>query len=544
MEKSSLLTEKNTIIKTKIHQQSKTATFFICILVGVVLLVLPFVRDSIFIPPLFASSFISSASILISFGDFITAYLLFGQFRHTRTLPIAILAATYLFGGLICIPHTLTLPEIFSTNGSLHAETQTAIWLYVFWHAGLSIGFLIYVISNKFHQKTAFSIHKTHLILVLLLASMLALTSICYFISAYQSSFLPILIDAKDFTPMIISGIGPGLLLVTLLACAAVFFLLPHETLLYGWIRVTTVASLLDVTMILYSGSRYSIGWYISRSNSVITALVVLFALLYENNQLYEKVAEQNEILVKQQDLQNNFIAVVGHEFRTALTSIQGFSELMHVEDLSSDDVKEFAGDINTDVTRLNRLINDLLDLERMKSSSTTLHLSQIDINSLLTNVVERMQPVLTRKQLQFKLDLDIKLACLNGDPDKLIQLFLNLLNNAIKYSPKDSEIFIRSREENTMAHIMIQDQGRGIPADQLDKVFDRYVRVEMDVSRYVSGTGLGLTIVKQIVDLHQGQIWVESVLLQGSTFHVMLPLAIRSELVAVGQKLSSSKRA
>ncbi|HEY5005310.1 MAG TPA: HAMP domain-containing sensor histidine kinase, partial [Ktedonobacteraceae bacterium] len=243
-------------------------------------------------------------------------------------------------------------------------------------------------------------------------------------------------------------------------------------------------------------------------------------------------------------DLQNNFIAVVGHEFRTALTSIQGFSELMHVEDLSSDDVKEFAGDINTDVTRLNHLINDLLDLERMKSSSTTLHLSQIDINSLLTNVVERMQPVLTRKQLQFKLDLDIKLACLNGDPDKLIQLFLNLLNNAIKYSPKDSEIFIRSREENTMAHIMIQDQGRGIPADQLDKVFDRYVRVEMDVSRYVSGTGLGLTIVKQIVDLHQGQIWVESVLLQGSTFHVMLPLAIRSELVAVGQKLSSSKRA
>jgi two-component system sensor histidine kinase/response regulator len=543
MEKSSLPTEQkkqNINIKTKFYGQSKTATFFICILIGGVLLVSPFARGNISIPPLLTSSFISSVSILISFGDFITAYLLFGQFRHIRTLPIAILAATYLFGGLICIPHTLTLPGVFSTYGLLHAGTQTAIWLYVFWHAGLSIGILVYVISNKIQYKASLSIQKTHLILISLLASMLALTSLCYFISAYQSSLLPILINVKDFSPMIISGVGPGLLFVTLLACLAVFFWLPHETLLYGWIKVTAMASLLDVTMILYSGSRYSIGWYISRSNSVITALAVLFALLYENNQLYEKVAEQNEILVKQQDLQNNFIAVVGHEFRTALTSIQGFSELMHVEDLSPDDVKEFAGDINTDVTRLNRLINDLLDLERMKSSRTTLHLSQIEINSLLTNVTERMLPVLSRRQLQFKLDLDTRLACLNGDPDKLIQLFLNLLNNAIKYSPNDSEIFIRSREENNMAHIMIQDQGRGIPADQLDKVFDRYVRVEMDVSRYVSGTGLGLTIVKQIVDLHQGQVWVESVLLQGSTFHVMLPLVTRLELAAVGQKLSS----
>ncbi|MBA2393137.1 MAG: MASE4 domain-containing protein [Ktedonobacteraceae bacterium] len=132
--------EQNAVRKTIKCRQSRTATVFICILIGVVLLVLPFARNTIALPPLFTSSFISSADILISFGDFITAYLLFGQFRHLRTLSIAILAATYLFGGLICIPHTLTLPGVSAIDGLLHAEPQTAIWLYVFWHAGISTG--------------------------------------------------------------------------------------------------------------------------------------------------------------------------------------------------------------------------------------------------------------------------------------------------------------------------------------------------------------------------------------------------------------------
>jgi two-component system, OmpR family, sensor histidine kinase VicK len=119
------------------------------------------------------------------------------------------------------------------------------------------------------------------------------------------------------------------------------------------------------------------------------------------------------------------------------------------------------------------------------------------------------------------------------GDLDKLTQVITNLLSNAIKYSPKDGTIFVSSKKDSNMAHLLVRDQGMGISPEQLEHVFQRYSRIESLQTRYIGGLGLGLAIVRQIVEMHHGRVWVESQVGQGSTFHLTLPLANMLKLIA-----------
>jgi two-component system, sensor histidine kinase and response regulator len=509
--------------------QSAVTIMFVCILLGVVLFIVPFRYEK---GPE-SSTFLSSTSTLICLANLITAYVLFTQFLYTRLLHTAILAVAYLFSSLIIIPYALTFPAVISKSGLLGAGSQTAIWLYVFWHAGLSVGMLLYIILKKRSPGSLLSPRTTYLTLAILLVTVPALIILLTLLALHASSLLPPLIKDGYYWPMIDSHVGPLLCLINLLTCSLVFFLLNDKLLLHAWLKVTAVASLLDVSLLLFSGSRYSLGWYVSRINSVIAAAAVLFAILYEINQLYRRLKRQNDDLLKQQSIQDNFIAVIGHEFRTALTSIAGFSELMYLQNLPDEEIKEFSHDISVESARMNRLINELLDLERMKTGNTVLRLERIELNSLVAQVIQRMQPVFLSQKRHLSLDLDMNLPPLWGDLDKLTQVITNLLSNAIKYSPKDSTIFVSSKKDSNMAHLLVRDQGMGISPEQLEHVFQRYSRIESLQTRYIGGLGLGLAIVRQIVEMHHGRVWVESQVGQGSTFHLTLPLANMLKLIA-----------
>jgi PAS domain S-box-containing protein len=246
-------------------------------------------------------------------------------------------------------------------------------------------------------------------------------------------------------------------------------------------------------------------------------------ARLLEHEQMARAAqVEANERLRHLNELQNNFVAIVSHEFRTTLTSIMGFSELLHDQEWSPEDVKEYATDINTDAQRLNRMINDVLDLGQIQSGKMIFHLEQVDINALVKEVVERIRAVTHRIIL---LRQDASLLLIEGDRDKLIQVVTNLLTNAIKYSLKEDDILVISQKEDHNAHVSIQDRGIGIPEDALERIFDSYTRIDSEKTRYIQGTGLGLTIVHEIVMMHGGHVWAESTLGQGSTFHFTLPL-------------------
>jgi protein-histidine pros-kinase len=225
--------------------------------------------------------------------------------------------------------------------------------------------------------------------------------------------------------------------------------------------------------------------------------------------------------------LQSNFISVIDHEFRTALTSIEGFSGLLRDEDHSSADVKDYANDIYTDALRLHAMITNLLDLEQMQQGKMQLNLQWIDINALLTRITQSMG--LTTIRHTFHLHLDQIHPQIEGDENKLIQVITNLLSNAVKYSPEGGDIVITTSVEGAFIHLSIQDHGIGIAHTIIKDIFMPYHHIDAKATRHIQGTGLGLPIVKQIVEMHQGHIWVESVPGQGSLFHLLFPLRLRS---------------
>ena len=220
----------------------------------------------------------------------------------------------------------------------------------------------------------------------------------------------------------------------------------------------------------------------------------------------------------------SDFVSIVSHEFRTPLTGIQGFSEMMQNEDLTLDEMKEYAGDINKDAHRLNRMITEMLDLDKMESGRMEIHREAVDLNSIVNEAADRIRPNAPRHPVALRLDPLV--GEISGDRDKLTQVMANLLSNAVKYSPEGGEIVVSTRLEGSSVHIVVRDHGMGIPPAALETIFERYGRVESMATRHIQGTGLGLPIVREIVQLHGGAVWVESGVGEGSVFHVTLPRA------------------
>jgi PAS domain S-box-containing protein len=236
-----------------------------------------------------------------------------------------------------------------------------------------------------------------------------------------------------------------------------------------------------------------------------------------------ESQRSANATLEKLDRTKTEFLSIVSHEFRTALTGIQGFSELIRDGGLEPDEVRAYGGYIFNDADRVNRLIGDMLDLDRMESGRMSIRTADVDINEVLSDSIARAG---SSPSVEFKSDLDPRLPIVVGDRDRLVQVVSNLVNNAVKYSPDGGTVTLSSRAEEGFALVSVTDTGVGIPPDEISHVFERFRRVRSGAAQSIPGTGLGLTIVKQIVEMHGGKIWVESAVGHGSAFHFTLPLA------------------
>ena len=244
------------------------------------------------------------------------------------------------------------------------------------------------------------------------------------------------------------------------------------------------------------------------------------------SDQLAEALESQrsaNANLEKLDHTKTEFLSIVSHEFRTALTGIQGFSELIRDGGLEADEVRAYGGYIFNDADRINRLIGDMLDLDRMESGRMSMRSGDVDINEVLSEAMARAGTGVS--QVEFKSDLDPRLPIVMGDRDRLIQVVSNLVNNATKYSPDGGTVTLSTRSEGGYALVSVADTGLGIPPDEIGHVFERFRRVRSGAAQSIPGTGLGLTFVKQIVEMHGGKIWVESAVGHGSAFHFTVPL-------------------
>ena len=244
-------------------------------------------------------------------------------------------------------------------------------------------------------------------------------------------------------------------------------------------------------------------------------------------NEALDAQRQANANLEKLDKTKSEFLSIVSHEFRTALTGIQGFSELIRDGGLEADELRAYGGYIFNDADRVNRLVTDMLDLDRMESGRMSMRTADVDINDLLMEAISRAAPYAT--SVEFKSDLEPRLPIVTGDRDRLIQVVSNIVNNAVKYSPEGGTVTLSSRVDGRFALISVTDTGLGIPQEEIAHVFERFRRVRSGAAQSIPGTGLGLTIVKQIVEMHGGKIWVESAVGHGSSFHFTIPLAPES---------------
>jgi PAS domain S-box-containing protein len=227
--------------------------------------------------------------------------------------------------------------------------------------------------------------------------------------------------------------------------------------------------------------------------------------------------------------MKSSFVAMASHELRTPLTAIKGFSSTLLEgidEDMySKEDQREFLGIVVQECDRLRRLIDDLLNTSRIESGeSLRPNYTRFELEPLLEKAVMVQQQASSKHKVILKVHNELPDTII-GDQDKLDQILTNLLNNAIKYSPNGGDVLVHAKSEGDEILIGVQDQGMGIPKDHLMRVFERFHRVDNEDNRKIYGTGLGLFLVKHLVErVHLGQIWAESEVGVGSTFYVRIP--------------------
>jgi signal transduction histidine kinase len=232
-----------------------------------------------------------------------------------------------------------------------------------------------------------------------------------------------------------------------------------------------------------------------------------------------------NRVQTTQQS-QRDFVANVSHELKTPLTSIQGFSQAILDGTVDSEgSLQKAAGIIKSESDRMYRLVVDLLDLARFDAGTIVLDRRALDLNKILSGVVDQLIPQAAEAMVHLSLDVEPMPTCV-GDEDRLAQVFTNLVDNAIKNTPAEEIVHINAWNEEMFARIQIRDSGEGIEEEHLTRIFERFYKI--DKSRKKDGkpgTGLGLAIAKQIVQAHGGKIFVESTLGVGSVFEVILPV-------------------
>jgi len=273
-------------------------------------------------------------------------------------------------------------------------------------------------------------------------------------------------------------------------------------------------------------GSEVWLHWSVTavRSrNGKVEYYLAMFEDITAKHDAQETAAANLASLERLNQLKSEFVSMVSHEFRTALVGIQGFSEILTTERNSPEDVKSLAGDIFSDAQRLNRMINEMLDLDRMEAGKIRIQPKPVDVNSLVREVVDRARASSDRHTI--RTDLDEALPIISADPDRLVQVISNLVSNAVKYSPDGGEVTVSTRASDGQVGVAVKDQGVGIPPEFVDRLFGRYERYESNRTSKVVGTGLGLAISRQIIELHGGRIWVESKVGSGSTFQFTVPM-------------------
>ncbi len=244
---------------------------------------------------------------------------------------------------------------------------------------------------------------------------------------------------------------------------------------------------------------------------------------------------ENEERLEQAMQARSNFVSTVSHELRTPLASIKSSVDILSTESPGklTGDQKTFLGRVKSNIDRLARLINDVLDISKLEAGKMTINMLPHRVEEIVREVVEMHRTVIRGKPVTLEMKLDNNLPIINCDKDRLTQVFNNLIGNSLKFTQAGSVTVLVSCEDSKTMTFVIRDTGPGIRPEDLPKLFQKFQQVG-GVSQQISGTGLGLAISKEIIELHGGCIWVESEFGRGSSFMFTLPVKQHHRILVV----------
>jgi signal transduction histidine kinase len=253
--------------------------------------------------------------------------------------------------------------------------------------------------------------------------------------------------------------------------------------------------------------------------------------LAIQNARLFSEIGEKSRQLEIESKHKSQFLANMSHELRTPLNAILGYTELIldHIYGEAPDRMRQVLERVQTNGRHLLGLINDVLDLAKIEAGQLTLSLADYSLKEVVDGVVNAVEPLAVEKHLAFKTDVPARLPTGHGDERRIAQVLLNLVGNAIKFTDA-GEVAIKASAANGSFTVAVCDSGPGISAADQAKIFDEFQQADSSSTRKKGGTGLGLSIAKRIIEMHRGQIWVESVPGRGSTFFFTLPVTVKQQ--------------
>ena len=247
---------------------------------------------------------------------------------------------------------------------------------------------------------------------------------------------------------------------------------------------------------------------------------------IVDKTQAYATIKKQNEKILEADKLKNEFLANISHELRTPLNAIIGFSEALSMKIFGplNEKQEEYVTDIHVSGLHLLGMINEILELSKIEAKAVKLALSKFNLQTSLNEVVNIVRPLANKKHIKLEKVTNDFLE-IEADYQKIQQILYNLLSNAIKFTPENGEIQIGYNINKKDVVMFVKDNGTGIDKKYEGKIFGKFVQLNNVYSKKESSTGLGLTITKELTELHGGKIWFESTVGKGTTFFVRLPL-------------------
>jgi len=307
---------------------------------------------------------------------------------------------------------------------------------------------------------------------------------------------------------------------------------------------MTPVLAQNDTPGIVIAGNQSEHSMITEGDEELLSILADQIGQAISNARLFEKVYRSSQMLeVKVQDrtkqlssaldevnkiskAKSEFISAVSHELRTPLTSIKGYAAILMTGKLGEipEKVQERLDKINKHSDNLVKLINDLLDISRIESGRIEMKRTEHQIKPMIENVQDLLGPQLKDKEIEFVAEVPDNLRAMVVDVSQIERVFINLVSNAIKFTPAKGTIRIRVEQNPQQLAITVADSGIGIKKEDLSKLFYEFYRVENEINQNVKGTGLGLALTKKIIEAHGGKIWVESTVNKGTTFSFTIP--------------------